>query len=102
MNFNFNNRRISGMLAVVPANKRSFVDEMDNFNFPRARSLKLKEVMGYDQHRIVEGEVCSSDLACFALEHLFKSGLVDRDGFDALIVITQTPDHLLPATSSII
>ena len=39
---------------MVPANERSFVDEMTNFNFPLARSLKLKEVMGYDKHRIVE------------------------------------------------
>jgi len=90
------------MLAVVPANTRSFVDEMENFNFPRSRSLKLKQVMGYDQHRIVDGEVCSSDLACFGMEHLFKLGLVDRDCIDALIVVTQTPDHFLPPTSSII
>lgn len=102
MNLLFDHRRISGLLAVVPANERSFVDEMANFNFPEARSLKLKLVMGYDKHRIVDGPVCASDLACFGLEHLFASGKLGRDDCDALIVVTQTPDYLMPPTSSVI
>ena len=102
MNFLFRNRCIRGVLAVVPANERSFVDEMTSFNFPLARSLKLKEVMGYDRHRIVEGPVCSSDLACFGLKHLFHNNLLSPDGFDALYVVTQSPDYLMPPTSSVI
>ena len=46
MNFVFHDKRISGILTVVPANERSFLEEMKNFNFPENRSLKLKEVMG--------------------------------------------------------
>ena len=76
MNFTFRRKRISGILTVVPAREQSFVEEMKNFNFPEARSLKLKEVMGYDKHRIVEPGVCVSDLAVFGLEHLFKKGLL--------------------------
>ena len=102
MNFIFSHRRISGLLAVVPANERSFVDEMANFNFPPARSLKLKQVMGYDKHRIVDGPVCVSDLACFGMEHLFATGRLGREDCDALIVVTQTPDYLMPPTSSVI
>lgn len=98
----FHGKRIEGLLAVLPANERLFVDEMDQFDFPRTRSLKLKEVMGYDRHRIVDGDVCVSDLAVAGFEHLFARGLLDRDGFDALIVVTQTPDHLMPATSFVI
>ncbi len=102
MNFLFSNRRISGLLAVVPAHERSFVDEMENFHFPVSRSLKLKEVMGYDKHRLVDGPVCSSDLACFGMEHLFRNGLLDPDEIDALYVVTQSPDYLMPPTSSVI
>ncbi|MGH7991188.1 MAG: 3-oxoacyl-ACP synthase III family protein [Limisphaerales bacterium] len=89
-------------MTVVPANERSFVEEMKNFNFPEARSLKLKEVMGYDKRRLVEPGVCVSDLAVFGLQHLFDSGLLKRDEIDALIVITQTPDYIIPGTSCII
>lgn len=102
MNFEFSHRRVSGLLGIVPANERKFVDEMANFNFPAARSLKLKEVMGYDRHRIVAGPTCVSDLAVHGMEHLFGSGQLQRDDFDALIVVTQSPDYLMPPTSSVI
>ena len=58
--------------------------------------------MGYDKHRIVDGPVCSSDLACFGMESLFASGRLRREECDALIVVTQSPDYLMPATSSVI
>jgi 3-oxoacyl-[acyl-carrier-protein] synthase III len=102
MNFTFRNKRIAGILAVVPANERSFLEEMRNFNFPESRSLKLKEVMGYDKHRIVEPGVCVSDLVVSGFEHLFRNGQLQRDDIDALILVTQTPDHFMPATSSIV
>ena len=85
MNLTFRNRAITGLLAVVPANERKFVDEMANFNFPAARSLKLKQVMGYDTHRVVEGTVCSSDLACFGLRHLFGNKSLNQEDVDALV-----------------
>ena len=102
MNFTFRGKRISGLLAVLPAHEQAFVDDMRNFNFPEARSLKLKQVMGYDRHRLVEDGVCVSDLAVFALQHLFERDLLDRDGFDALILVTQSPDHFMPPTSNIV
>jgi len=102
VNFTFRRKRISGILAVVPARERSFIEEMKNFNFPEARSLKLKEVMGYDKHRLVEPGVCVSDLAVFGLEHLFRNGLLGRDEIDALILVTQSPDYFMPPTSNVI
>ncbi len=102
MNFKFRRKRISGILTVLPAREQSFVEDMKNFNFSEARSLKLKEVMGYDKHRIVEPGVCVSDLAVAGLEHLFKNGLLRPDEFDALILITQSPDYFMPPTSNVI
>jgi 3-oxoacyl-[acyl-carrier-protein] synthase-3 len=102
VNFKFRRKRISGILTVLPAREQSFLEDMKNFNFPEARSLKLKEVMGYDKHRIVEPGVCVSDLAVFGLEHLFQKNLLQPDEFDALILITQTPDYFMPPTSNVI
>jgi len=59
VNFSFSAKRIAGMLTVLPANERSFMDDMKNFDVPEEKALKLKKVMGYDRHRIVAGEVCS-------------------------------------------
>jgi len=102
MNFVFRNKQISGVLVVVPANERTFIEEMKNYNFPEARSLKLKEVMGYDRRRLVEPGVCVSDMAVFGLQNLFDRGLLKPDEIDALLLITQSPDYFMPATSNII
>jgi 3-oxoacyl-[acyl-carrier-protein] synthase-3 len=100
--FKFRQKRISGMLAVVPARERTFLEEMNNFNFPESRSLKLKEVMGYDRRRLVEPGVCVSDMAVFGLKHLFERGLLKPDEIDGLFVVTQTPDYFMPPTSNVI
>jgi 3-oxoacyl-[acyl-carrier-protein] synthase-3 len=102
VNFVFRNKRISGLLAIVPEHERTFLEDMKNFNFSESRSIKLKEMMGYDRHRIVQEGVCVSDLAVFGLEYLFNKGLLNRDDFDALILVTQSPDHFMPPTSNII
>ena len=102
MNFEFSHCKISSLLAIVPRNERSFMEEMSSFNAPTSRSMKLKEVMGYDRHRIVDGPVCVSDMASFGMEHLFGKGLLNRDDFDALVLVTQCPDHFMPPTSSVI
>ena len=102
MNFSFRDKTIAGLLTVLPRNERAFVDDMKQFDFPESRSLKLKEVMGYDRHRVVAENTCSSDLAVYGLEHLFDAGLLGRDDFDALIVVTQSPDYFMPPTSNVI
>ena len=102
MNFLFRRKRIGGLLTVVPANEGSFLEEMRRFNFPLNRSLKLKEVMGYDKHRLAQDGLCVSDLAVYGLQHLFAQGRLAREDIDALVLVTQSPDHLMPPTSSII
>lgn len=102
MNFTFHNKRVSGIFVVLPANERSFVEEMRNYNFPEARSLKLKEVMGYNKRRLVEPHVCVSDLAVFGLEKMFARGWLRKEDIDALLLITHTPDNIAPPTSNII
>ncbi len=102
MNFVFRKKRISGILTVVPAKERTFLEEMKNYNASEARSLKLKEVMGYDRRRIVEPGVCVSDLAVFGIKHLFDQRLLKPEEIDALLVATMSPDHFMPPTSNII
>ena len=102
MNFTFRDKRIAGILTVLPEHEQKFADDMRNFDFPEARSLKLKQVMGYDRHRLVSAGTCASDLAVFGLRHLFEKGLLTPDGLDAMIVVTQSPDYFMPPTSNVI
>lgn len=98
----YSGKAITGLLTIVPTNERKFVDEMANFNFSPARSLKLKEVMGYDRHRIVPDLVCSSDLAVDAIEYLLGKGLLAKEDIGGLILVTQSPDYLMPGTSKVV
>lgn len=102
MNFRFQDKKITGILTVLPEHEQKFVDDMKNFNFPEARSLKLKQVMGYDKHRLVTAGTCASDLAIFGFRHLIEKELLAPDGLDAMIVVTQSPDYFMPPTSNVI
>lgn len=99
MKFEYSDKAITGMLLVVPEQERLFTDEMKLFNFPERRSLRLKEVMGYHAHRIVDDGVCASDLAEYGFRHLFESGKLRLDEIDALVYVTLSPDRFSPPTS---
>jgi 3-oxoacyl-[acyl-carrier-protein] synthase-3 len=98
----FKKKAISGILTVLPRNESLFDDEMLNFNFSKSQSLKLKLVMGYNKHRIITEDQSSSDLCIFGLSYLFDNKLLDKNEIDALVVVTQSPDYIMPPTSYII
>lgn len=102
MQFAYQDKAITDLLVVVPEHERRFVDDMRAFNFPERRSLRLKEVMGYDTHRVVEPGVCASDLAEFGFRHLFATGRLKAEELDALIYITLSPDHFSPPTACVL
>ena len=102
MNFTFRNKRVSGILTILPHNEVTFEDDMIQYNFPLEKSLRLKQIMGYGRHRIAEAGICVSDLCLFGMEYLIDKGLLDKNDIDALILVTQTPDYLIPPTSNII
>lgn len=102
MNFVFKNKKISGILSIVPKKELLFEDEISNYNFSEKKCLKLKKIMGYDKHRIVDENICISDLCIFGLKYLFDKGLLYKNEIDALVLITQTPDYFIPPTSNVI
>lgn len=89
-------------MLVLPAVEHSYLEDMGKFDAPLSRSKKLADVMGYDKRRIVSPDTCSSDLAVFGLQHLFDTKVILPHEIDALIVVTQTPDHFIPPTSFVI
>jgi len=102
MNLLFKDKHITGLLTVLPAHERNFDDEMGQYNFPEAKSRKLKLTMGYNKRRVVEGETCVSDLCIHGLNYLFDKNLIEKDSIDALVLVTQSPDFIMPPTSNII
>ena len=102
MQFQFKGVAINSVAVVLPDVIRKFDDDVKNFDFPIERSMKLKSIMGYDQHQVVSEGVTSSDLALFGIRKLVEENLIQLDEIDALIYVTQSPDYFMPPTSSVI
>lgn len=102
MDLKFKNKKISGILTILPKKVVPFEEEMGDYNFPEKKSLRLKKVMGYNTHRIAAEGQCSSDFCIYGLQYLFDNGLLEKDSIDALVLVTQSPDYYMPPTSNLI
>lgn len=102
MDFIFKKKKISGILTILPKKAVKFEDEMSNYNFSPAKSMKLKLAMGYNEHRIAEPGQCSSDFCKFGLQYLFDNNLLKKEEIDALLFVSQSPDYYIPPTSNVI
>lgn len=102
MILNFKGKKITDIVSVVPSQISKYEDEIENYSFSRAKCMKLKEIMGFDEHRIAPENITASDLCEFAFNHLVEYKGLDRNSIDAMIFVTHTPDHFIPPTSSIL
>lgn len=102
MKFKFTNKKISGILTVIPKNEVSFDDYADKFQSTPKQMKRLKEVMGFDKRRITEKGTNFSDLAVFGVEKLLSAGYIKKEEIGALILATQSPDYFLPPTTNVI
>lgn len=70
--------------------------------FPEWSAVKIGEKTGIYQRHISAPDEFSSHIATRAAERLFSETDIDRESIDALILVTQSPDYLLPTTACIV
>lgn len=94
------NVRYAGMATCVPKRVLSNLDDCP----PQLRPGRERMVrnIGIMERRICAEWQCFSDLAFDATERLLSELDWQRDEIDALIVVTQSPDYLIPATAIIL
>jgi len=103
MKINFSNKKITGMLSVLPSNEVMFEDEMHNYSFSEAKSLKLKAAMGFKSKRVVADESTTSlDLLVTGFDYLFENNLLNKDSIDAILFVSQSPEYIMPPTSNLL
>nr|WP_199156618.1 ketoacyl-ACP synthase III [Pedobacter sp. ASV2] len=103
MKINFLNKKITGILSILPSNEVMFEDEMQNYSFSEAKSLKLKTAMGFKSKRVVSDETITSfDLVTEGLDYLFENNLLDKNSIDALLFVSQSPEYIMPPTSNLL
>lgn len=89
--------RISGIASAVPERTLGTAELAAQFGADQAQ--KIVESVGVQTRRVISNETCTSDLCFAAAEQLIADLKWERGSIDALIVVTQTPDYILPATS---
>ncbi|WP_288921831.1 3-oxoacyl-ACP synthase III family protein [Phascolarctobacterium faecium] len=98
----FRNKKISGLLSIIPETSISFEDEINNYAFPAKQTLRLQKVMGFKKHSIVKESTATSDLCIFGLKYILNNGLLKKEEIGAIVVACSYPDHFIPPVSSII
>ena len=97
MNLKFRNKKITGILAILPEKEVRFEDEIDNYDFTHRQSMKLKLVMGFNKRRIVNKGTTISDLCVFGLNYLFDKKLLDENDIvkyiELVSEITSEPNY---------
>lgn len=87
--------RLAGIAAAVPARSQSV---LDTEYATEAERRKFAETTGIHERRLALPGQCTSDLAAAAAERLLGELGWQRDTIDLLVLVTQTPDYVLPAT----
>lgn len=94
-----NNVRIAGISAGVP---KHIIKNDDSVILSKDYTADaFVETTGVAERRISE-ELTTSDLSCAAAEQLIADLGWDKSEIEALVLVTQTPDYVLPATACII
>lgn len=89
--------RLAGIASAVPAEVASHEDEAAIFGL--AESQRIAQSTGIHRRRLAARGVCVSDLCMAAVEPLLEMLGWSRDTVEAIILVTQNPDYILPATA---
>ena len=93
------NVRVCGISACVPKQ----IEENAEYPFFDEGNLRtFVATTGIERKRKSNVEICTSDLCVAAAEALIRDLRWNKEDISFVILVTQTPDYILPATSCII
>ena len=91
---------LRGIVSALPAQVEGVADLGDRFGVDQAE--RIANATGIQCRHIARDGQCLSDLALPAARELLAGLGWAPDSIDLLIVVTQTPDHPLPATACLL
>jgi 3-oxoacyl-[acyl-carrier-protein] synthase-3 len=96
----YKNVVISAISACVPSKIVSNYDL--NYLISQEEIDKTVNAIGIKERRIVDPDVCASDLCYKATEKLLKDNNIKKESIDLLLFLSQLPDYKIPATAPIL
>lgn len=94
------NKRITGILGILPENEYDYDEETKEFATSKTR--RLKKVMGFGKRRAAKANTVTTDLCKYGLQYLLDKQYIRKEEIGAIIVVSVTPDYFLPQMSNII
>jgi 3-oxoacyl-[acyl-carrier-protein] synthase III len=91
---------VRGVIACVPP--REISNERDYPWFDATEIRKITAMAGIKSRRQAEADTCTSDLCFAAAKELLHRLDWDPLTIDGLILVTQTPDYVMPTTSCLL
>lgn len=95
--FSIHNIQFRGVASCVPKTKGL---NKDLKNLGDQDREKLIATLGIETRRVADKATCASDLCLAAAERLIAELKWNKQEIDILVFVTQTPDYLLPGTST--
>lgn len=97
---NISDVQISGSVSCVP---KQTITNLENSLFnSHEEAVKFIEMTGVEEKRHLKSNVLVSDLCYQSAELLIKNLNWNKDEIGVLIMVTQTPDYLIPNTAIIL
>jgi 3-oxoacyl-[acyl-carrier-protein] synthase III len=96
----FDNIKIAGISACVPKIIDKISDHTDLFT--EEELMQFTKQVGIAERRFADSQTCTSDLCVLAAEKLIESMAIDKQTIDLIVLVTQTSDYVLPASSILI
>ncbi len=91
---------LQGLVASVPQAREGLEQLAKRFGYEAAE--RIAKATGIYNRRIAGDGLCTSDLAHAAAARLLKELDWSADSIELLVVVSQTPDHILPSTACLL
>lgn len=98
----FRHAKITGLSVVVPDIEKSIDDEAEFFDGSLKMLERAKKVLGYGTRRRVPEGTTAADLCEAAARKLIDDMGIDVDTIDALVMVSQQPDHSMPGSGCVV
>lgn len=93
----FENKRISAIVCVLPDKVVRYEDELEDYPFPVRQSQMLGKMMDYNTRRQCEPTDSVSEYAIQGIQRLLDKGVLRADEIDAIVVASSSQDYIMPS-----
>lgn len=96
----FHKSKLQTVVAVTPKKRLSLLNFADEFG--EGALKRIEKFTGIEEVTIAEEGMTSADYCCEAAKLLFNEAGIKAADIESLVYVTETPDHIIPATAPII